>query len=210
MPPTCVHYRGDRAPLEKDVKTQTAQMSFAEKAFIAICGLVWRMLRMFDPHPIQRYFAARVNVSGQQISNLHSLSPADATDHICRINNNRMKEGQGFLAKRGDLLKVFNPENGKFVYRYAQGAGELRIRFNELGLDYDAKLELGVLNNDAVELQVMKANTADREFYLMYQDRSVSSRQSRALGWYMLLGGVLITMFSSAVSGASHLIKAFF
>lgn len=192
------------------MKTQTAQMSFAEKAFVAICGLVWRMLRMFDPHPIQRYFAARVNVIGQPISKLHSLSPADATDHICRINNNRMKEGEGFLAKRGDLLKVYNPANGKFVYRYAQGAGELRIRYNELGLDYDAKLELGVLYDEVVELQVMKANTADREFYLMYQDRSVSSRQSRALGWYMLLGGVLITLVSSAVGGVSQVIETFF
>ncbi|WP_121498449.1 hypothetical protein [Pseudomonas aeruginosa] len=192
------------------MNTHTAQMNFAEKAFVAICGLVWRMLRLFDPKPIQRYFAARVNVTGQPISKLHSLETADAIEHICRINNNRMKEGEGFLAKRGDLLKVFNPANGKFVYRYAQGAGELRIRYNELGLDYDAKLELGVLNDDAVELQVMKANTADREFYLMYQDRSVSSRQSRALGWYMLLGGTLITLLTYATGLVTHLIRTFF
>lgn len=192
------------------MKTHTAHMNLAEKAFVAICGLVWRLLRLLDPKPIQRYFAARVNVTGQPISKLHSLSIADATEHICRINNNRMKEGEGFLAKRGDLLKVFNPANGKFVYRYAQGAGELRIRYNELGLDYDAKLELGVLNDDAVELQVMKANTADREFYLMYQDRSVSSRQSRALGWYMLLGGTLITLLTYASGFVEHLIRTFF
>lgn len=162
------------------------------------------------PQKVQRYFAAKVNITGFQISKLHSLSPEDAIDHICRINNNRMKEGASFLAKRGDLLKVYNPENGKFVFRYAQGAGELRIRFKELGLDYDAKLELGVLDKEEVDLQVMKANTADREFYLMYQDRSVSSRHSRALGWYMLLGSVLFTMLTSAFGWATTLFNLFF
>jgi hypothetical protein len=187
------------------MKHQTARMNLAEKAFLAICYVVWMMLRLLDPKPIQRYFAARVNVTGHTINQLHSLSTADAMEHICRINNNRMKEGEGFLAKRGDLLKVFNPANGKFVYRYAQGAGELRIRYNELGLDYDAKLELGVLNEDNVELQVMKANTADREFYLMYQDRSISSRHSRSLGWWMLMGSILTTLINFATGWVDQL-----
>jgi hypothetical protein len=47
---------------------------------------------------------------------------------------------------------------------------------------------------------VVKANDADREYYLMYQDRSVSSRQSRALGWYVLLGGMLIGVVTQAFS----------
>lgn len=192
------------------MKAQTVQMNFAEKAFLSVCAVIWRCLRMLDPQKVQRYFAAKVNITGFQISKLHSLSPEDAIDHICRINNNRMKEGASFLAKRGDLLKVYNPENGKFVFRYAQGAGELRIRFKELGLDYDAKLELGVLDKEEVDLQVMKANTADREFYLMYQDRSVSSRHSRALGWYMLLGSVLFTMLTSAFGWATTLFNLFF
>lgn len=180
------------------MKAQTVQMNFADKAIVALCSLCWRALRLLDPQRVQRYFAAKVNVTGQTVSKIHRLSEDDSKEHICRINNNRMKDGSaGFLAKRGDLLKVYNPVNGKFVFRYAQGAGELRYRFNDIGLDYDAKLELGVLNEEDVELQVMKANTADREFYLMYQDRSVSSRQSRALGWYMLLGSVLLTLLTS-------------
>lgn len=109
-----------------------------------------------------------------------------------------MKAGEKFLAKRGDLLKIFNPSNGKFVFRFAHGAGELKIRFNELGLDYDAELELGVIQAQEIELQVMLANTADREFYLMYQDRSVSSRNSRALGWYMLIGSLLFAVVTTA------------
>lgn len=188
----------------------TEQMNFAEKALVAICGLVWRFLRLLDPHRVQRYFAAKVNVTGQSICKLHSLSLEDATDHICRINNNRMKEGEGFLAKRGDLLKIYNPANGKFVLRFAHGSGELKIRYKELGLDYDAKAELGVLSDIEVDLQVMKANTADREFYLMYQDRSVSSRQSRALGWYMLLGSVLFTVLTTGFGWVGSLINSFF
>ncbi|MPQ69284.1 hypothetical protein [Pseudomonas sp. MWU12-2323] len=192
------------------MKTQTVQMNFAEKALVSMIAVVWRMLRLLDPYRIQRYFAAKVNVLGSTISKLYSLSGDDAKDHICRINNNRMKEGEHFLAKRGDLLKVYNPMNGKFVFRFVHGAGELPIRLNELGLDYDAKLELGVLKDEEVDLQVMKANTADREFYLMYRDRSVSSRQSRALGWYMLLGSLLFGLLSQvfglivALSAAIH------
>lgn len=192
------------------MNAQTGQMNIAEKALVAMCRFVWRFLRMLDPQRVQRYFAAKVNVTGHSISKLHSLSTEDAVDHICRINNNRMKEGEGFLAKRGDMLKIYNPSNGKFVIRFAQGAGELRIRYNELGLDYDAKLELGVLNDEVVDLQVMKANTSDREFYLMYQDRSVSARQSRALGWYMIQAGMLITLASSAIGWASQMIRTFF
>lgn len=190
------------------MKTQTVQMNFAEKALVSMIAVVWRMLRLLDPYRIQRYFAAKVNVTGFNISKLHSLELDDAKDHICRINNNRMKEGKGFLAKRGDLLKVFNPSNGKFVFRYAHGAGELKIRFNELGIDYDAKLELGVLDDEEVDLQVMKANTADREFYLMYQDRSVSNRYSRALGWYMVLGSLTFGLLSQVFNLVAILIAA--
>ena len=59
-----------------------------------------------------------------------------------RLVDVRMKDGKFFLAKRGDMVKIFNPANGKFVMRYAHGAGELRIRYNQIGLDYDAKREL--------------------------------------------------------------------
>lgn len=192
------------------MNTQTMHMNFAAKALVAVCGLVWRCLRLLDPHRVQRYFAAKVNVTGHSICKLHSLSREDAIEHICRINNNRMKEGEGFLAKRGDLLKVYNPANGKFVLRFAHGSGELKIRFKELGLDYDARVELGVLNEDEVDLQVMKANTADREFYLMYQDRSVSSRQSRALCWYMLLASILFTLLTTVFGWVGMLFNLFF
>lgn len=188
------------------MKTGTMQMNIAEKALVAVCGFVWRCLLVLDPHRVQRYFAAKVNVSGETINLLHKVSDDDSREHVCRINNNRMKEGSGFLAKRGELLKIYNPANGKFVFRYAHGSGELRIRYNEMGLDYDAQAELGVLKNDAVDLQVMKANPADREFYLMYQDRSVSSRQSRALGWYLLLGSLLIAAATSAIGWVGFVI----
>ena len=174
------------------------QMNIAEKAIVKLIGFVWRALRLLDPQWVQRYFAAKVNVDGASINKLHSVSTQDAIDHVCRINNNRMKAGEKFLAKRGDLLKIFNPSNGKFVFRFAHGGGELKIRFNELGLDYDAELELGVIQAQEIELQVMLANTADREFYLMYQDRSVSSRNSRALGWYMLIGSLLFAVVTTA------------
>ena len=93
-----------------------------------------------------------------------------------------------------------------FVFRFAQGAGELKIRFNEIGLDYDAEKVLGIIGSDEVNLQVMLANTADREYYLMYQDRSASSRNSRALGWYMLIGSVLLTAITTVYGWVSALI----
>lgn len=192
------------------MKTQTLQMNFAEKALVNFVSLVWRVIRMLDPQWVQRYFAAKVNVIGASINKLHSVPTEDAINHVCRINNNRMKEGEKFLAKRGDLLKIFNPSNGKFVFRFAHGAGEMKIRFNELGLDYDAELELGLIQSEEVDLQVMLANTADREFYLMYQDRSVSSRHSRALGWYMLIGSVLFTVVTAATGWFGSLIGQFF
>jgi hypothetical protein len=191
------------------MKTQTVQLNIAEKALVTMIAVVWRMLRVLDPYRIQRYFATKVNVTGLTFNKLYGLETEDAIGHICRINNNRMKEGPGFLAKRGDLVKVYNPSNGKFVCRYAQGAGMLKIRYNEMGLDYDAKVELGVLDVEEVDLQVMKANTADREFYLMYQDSSVSSRSSRALGWYMLLGSLIFGVLTQAYGLVVTLSAAF-
>jgi len=188
------------------MKTETLQMNIAEKALVKLVGFVWRVLRLLDPQHVQRYFAAKVNVQGATINKLHSVSTQDAIDHVCRINNNRMKDGEKFLAKRGDLVKIFNPENGNFVFRFAQGAGELKIRFNEIGLDYDAEKVLGIIGSDEVNLQVMLANTADREYYLMYQDRSASSRNSRALGWYMLIGSVLLTAITTVYCWVSALI----
>jgi hypothetical protein len=180
------------------MKAENTQLNIAEKALLSIIAIVWRVLRLLDPHRAQRYFATKVNVSGHAFSRLYRLGSDDAIGHICRINNNRMKEGPGFLAKRGELVKVYNPANGRFVCRYAQGAGSLSIRFNEMGLDYDAKSELGVLDLEEVDLQVMKANPADREYYLMYQDSSMSSRYSRALGWYMLLGSLIVGLATQA------------
>lgn len=188
------------------MKTQSLQMNFAEKALVKLIGVVWSALRLLDPQRVQRYFAAKVNVEGASISKLHTVSTQDAIDHVCRINNNRMKAGDKFLAKRGDLVKIFNPENGQFVFRIAQGSGELRIRYNEIGLDYDAEKVLGIVGSDEVNLQVMLANAADREFYLMYQDRSVSSRNSRALCWYMLIGSMLITVITSAIGWVGTMI----
>lgn len=185
------------------MKNQTLQMNFAEKAIVAMCAAVWRVLQLFDPFRVQRYFAAKVNVSGVAINKVHTLGEDDAVAHICRINNNRMKDGENFLAKRGELIKVFNPQNGKFVLRFAHGAAaEHRIRFSEIGLDYNAKLELGISNDEDVLLQTVKANAADREFYLMYQDRDVSSRQSRALSWYVFLGILMFGLLSLVIDGA--------
>lgn len=191
------------------MKNVTSQQGVVETLFIRVCAAIWRLIRLFDPQDLQRHFSARVNASSVTMTELFKIPESDALDHVCRINNNRMKDGESFIAKRGDMVKIFNPANGKFVMRYAHGAGELRIRYNQIGLDYDAKRELGVLDTDAVDLQVVKANDADREYYLMYQDRSVSSRQSRALGWYVLLGGMLIGMVTQAFSLIAGMISLF-
>lgn len=175
----------------KDAKTNVSTL---EKVFLDACGVIWRVIRFFDPKPIQAYFAGRVNVTGENMLRIYSLGADDAKEHIARINNNRMKDGEGFIAKRGELIKIFNPENGKFVFRYAQGGGEMRLRYKDIGIDYDAKLALGILSEDEVDLKVMKANAADREFYLMYQDANASSRQSRSLGWYILLAGLVASL----------------
>ncbi len=184
--------------------------NLAEKIFLLVCAGLWHTIRYFDPFKWQRYFAAKINVVGAEMNEVYSLPSNDAVEHICRINNNRMKDGEGCLAKRGELVKIVNPATGNFVMRYVYGAGEHRIRFNCIGLDYHAKLSLGIVDTDKVDLQVVKANAADREFYLMYQDRSVSSRQSRALGWYIFLGSMLFGAFTQAMGWVSSLMATFF
>jgi len=171
------------------------QVSLGERLFLAGCAAIWRVMRALNPHRLQTYFASKVNIRGESMNEVYSLKEDDARDGLCRLNNNRMKADG--IAKRGDLIKVFNPANGKFVMRYAAGAGEHRIRFNAIGLDYNAKLELGIIDKAEVHLEVMKANAADREYYLMYQDQSPSSRQSRALGWYIFLGGIVFGLVSN-------------
>lgn len=182
----------------------------AEKVFLWLCAAVWHAIRAFDPYKLQRHFAGRINIKGMCASEVYKLDEKDALEHVCRINNNRMKAGESCVAKRGDLVKILNPKNGKFVMRYVHGSGERRIRFNAIGLDYHAKLDLGIVDADEVALQIVKANAADREFYLMYQDRDVSSRQSRALGWYIFLGSILFGLFSNAVGLANEIVTTIF
>lgn len=184
------------------------QVSLPEKVFLAICGLAWRLLKAFDPHRFQQYFASKINIRGAAMDEVYSLKEGDARDGICRLNNNRMKADG--VAKRGDLIKIYNPQNGKFVMRYAAGAGEHRIRYNAIGIDYNAKLELEVSDQSDVHLEVMKANAADREYYLMYQDQSPSSRQSRALGWYIFLGGLILGLLSNLSGLAISLVPVAF
>jgi hypothetical protein len=190
------------------MKAVTFQEKPAEKIFVIVCMAIWRVIRLCDPYKFQRYFSARPSANSVSLSEVYSLQEKDAVAHICRLNNNRMKDGESCLAKRGDLIKIVNAETGAFVMRYVHGAGgEHRIRYNGIGLDYDAKLELGIVDQEQVNLLVSKANAADREFYLMYQDKSVSSRQSRALGWYILLGSIVISIAVNAIGLAVDLIK---
>lgn len=191
------------------MKSVNLQINPVEKLFVLVCVLIWRVLRLLDPYKLQRYFSARPNAESVQLSEVYSLGEKDAIAHICRLNNNRMKEGENFLAKRGDLIKIANPDNGTFVMRLVHGAGNEPIRFKGIGLDYDAKRELGVTDDETVNLLVSKANAADREFYLMYQDKSVSSRQSRALGWYILLGGIVISAVTQIVIWGAGLVSTF-
>tara|TARA_R110002124_G_scaffold128157_14_gene288668 strand:+ start:1402 stop:2091 length:690 start_codon:yes stop_codon:yes gene_type:complete len=189
------------------VMKQATQANMAEKIFLWICAVLWHAVKAFDPYMLQLHFAGRINVKGMQANNVYKLDEKDAMEHVCRINNNRMKDGEGCVAKRGDLVKIVNTENGQFVMRYVQGSGEHRIRFNAVGIDYHAKLSLGIVNADTVDLQIVKANAADREFYLMYQDRDKSSRQSRALGWYIFLGSVLFGLVTNSIGLVTGLLK---
>lgn len=192
------------------MKAVNLQTKPTEKLFVLVCAAIWRVLKLFDPYKIQRYFSAKPQASSVTLTEVYSLPEKDALAHICRVNNNRMKDGEGCLARRGDLLKIINADTGTFVMRYVHGAGgEHRIRFNGIGLDYDAKRELGVADDQQVNLLVSKATAADREFYLMYQDKSVSSRQSRALGWYILLGGIVISSLVKAFGLATELVSKF-
>ncbi|KKN89535.1 hypothetical protein LCGC14_0236670 [marine sediment metagenome] len=161
-----------------------------DRLFVFLCSMTWKAIRVFNPYRLQKHFAGKVNTVGFAVNEICRLPEKDAVDHICRINNNLMKDGINCLAKRGDLVKIVNPANGEFVMRFVHGAGEHPIKYKAIGLDYEAKKQLGVVNAEAVDLQVVKANAADREFYLMYQDRDVSSRHSRALGWYILIGSI--------------------
>lgn len=175
------------------MKAQAMQAHLFERIVVRACALMHSLVKTLSPYRVQRHFASKPAEDSVTLNQVYNLPESDPV-HVCRINSNRMK-GDTPLAKRGDLVKIVNPANGAFVLRFAQGSGEHRIRHNAVGLDYEARLQLGLSSNET-ELFVCRANAADREFYLMYLDHNASARQSRIACWVMIFCGAVV-LFST-------------
>lgn len=181
---------------------KTAIIDMFDLAVIRVVSMVWNLMRVFDPKPFQTRYARLDPANAVKLEKVFNLPQEDAGQGIVRLGNNRMKtekNSKGF-ATRGDLVKIKNPENGKFVILYAMGAGSHPIPSNGLALDYDAKLALGIQKVEEVDLLVGPANVADKEYFLMYLDPDKSSRSARALGWYLFIFGFAYSAWETAKS----------
>lgn len=178
--------------------------------FIGSMSLVWKLIKFFDPRPIQDHYARRNPANAVVMTRVFSLPQEDCGQSIVRLGNNRMKseKNPNGIVNRNDLVKIKNPANGKFVILYAMGAGSHAIPGNGVSLDYDAKVALGIQKQEEVDLLVGIANIADREFFNMYLDSDKSSRSARALGWHLFMGGLVWSVWGVAESVVSVVINS--
>ncbi len=175
-----------------------------EIVLVGVMSLIWKAMRIFNPRPIQERFAKRDPVDAIEINRIFRLPPDKAGQSLCLLGNNRIKsdlsKSKKGIAGRGELVKIKNPENGKFVIQFVAGAGKHPIPSNGISLDYDAARILGVHNTEEATLIVGPANIADVEFFHMYMDSDVSSRSARALGWYLFIGSLVYSGIDILVS----------
>jgi hypothetical protein len=178
--------------------------------FLGVMSLAWKLIKVFDPRPIQEHYARRDPANAVILNRVLSLPEADCGQSIVRLGNNRMKseKNPNGIVNRNDLVKIKNPANGRFVILYAMGAGSHPIPGNGVSLDYDAKVALGIQKQEEVDLQVGIANIADREFFNMYLDSDKSSRSARALGWHLVMAGLAWSAWSVAESAFSAVIDS--
>lgn len=169
-----------------------------DQVFLKVMAVLWRVVKVFDPKPLQEHFAARPSAKAIKMARVYRAGIDDAGQSICRVSNSLIKSETNpkGLFERNQLIKIYNPANKHFVVLYVMGAGSLKISRNMVSLDYDACRNLGVTNesrNDGeVELLMGKANVGDSEYFHMYTDSDKSSRSGRVLGWIMFAYGLWI------------------
>lgn len=183
-----------------------------DSILIASFTFMWKVMKKFDPRPLQTHFAMRDPAKAIDLHRVFSLPKEDAGNSICRLGNNRMRSenNPNGLVARGELVKIKNPANGKFVVLYAAGAGSHRIPGDGVAIDYDAKVALGVTKQEEVDLLVGPAGVSDREFFLMYLDSDKGSRSARALGWYIFIGGLMLPLWTSLFAVIGNLVGRLF
>ena len=186
-------------------EVKAAVMTRFDLVVMGMAKFAWRMMRIFDPKPLQTHFTQRPSERYETIEKCFSLRGDDATQNIarqsnCHIGSSTGRGRTGLVGRKG-LVKIYNADNGKFLMIRAQGfmprSGEKGIPKDGIALNYDAKKALGIPKNqeDGLRLYVGPANVADQEYFHMYQDPDASSRTARALSWYILIAGVVYTGF---------------
>jgi len=184
-------------------EVKAAVITRVDLAVMAFANLIWKVMKVFDPKPLQTHFAARPAERNVAVTKCFALRGDDAALNIARLSNCHIGSASGHgrtgLVGRKGLVKIYNAENGKFLMIRAQGfaprAGEKGIPKDGIALNYDAKKSLGIPKNqeESLQLYVGPANLGDQEFFHMYQDPDASSRTARALSWYIAIAGVVYT-----------------
>ncbi|MGE8065130.1 hypothetical protein [Pseudomonas sp. NPDC089569] len=187
-------------------------IGLVDAVVIAAAKGVWALIKMFDPYPIQHHFVARPPVVNHTVTKLFSLKGEDAKESFARLCNyhivsvGNMSTRRGLVGRKG-LIKIYNADNGKVLVIRAQGssvqAGEKGIPKDGIALNYDARKQLGIPKNqeDELNLVVGPANVNDSEFFFMHLDPDMSSRAARALGWYLLIAGVVYSVSQMLFNG---------
>ncbi len=135
---------------------------FADSVVLTVAGAIWKLVKVFDPRPIQEHFAARPPVNGVMFTNVFSLPDADVGQSIVRLGWQHIQSENkpSGIVGRKKLVKLFNPANGHFVILYAMGANQGRpLKKDSVALDYDAKLALGISKEENVDLIVGEATS---------------------------------------------------
>lgn len=187
-------------------------IGLVDTVVIAAAKAVWAVIKIFDPLPIQQHYAARPPAVSHTMTKLYTLRGDDAVQSIARLCNYHIvssgaKSSRVGLVSRKGLIKIYNADNGKFLMIRAQGstvkAGERGIPKDGIALNYDAIKHLGIPKNqeDGLNLLVGPANANDNEFYNLYQDPDLSSRSARALGWYLVIAGLVYSVAQVLLSG---------
>lgn len=166
--------------------------------------IVWSGLLGY--YRLVRYWFSRTKPR-IEATTIWDLNPEDAGNSLIRVSG-RYINGQNAAPEkfqRQQLVHIVNRKNGRSVLRYVLGAGSKykRMPASAVGLDYDAKLRLGIDlsrrdKNEELDLAVRPAFPWEEKRFYCFEHHSSSERLAHingyrgvVLGWIGLLLGAM-------------------
>lgn len=104
----------------------------------------------------------------------------------------RLPQNMAHIANRGDLVRL-TTKDGKSIVRIVRyGTGSTRLGDDEIAIQYDDRVELGLRRVDACELTITKVSDWGGLYHFFKTHPAPLVRLEARLSWMMLLLGSVL------------------